>query len=71
MTVFEKGTYMTVGELKARLDHFEDDVPVCHFYDGRAPLVGVVPSFGASDDKVIVLALHLATIDDHVEVDFT
>lgn len=70
MTVFEKGTYLTVGDLKAKLAEIDDDsVPVCGIYDGRQPLVNVIWSCG-DYDKLVVLALQLASPDDVVEVDF-
>lgn len=69
MTVFENGTYLTVGELKSKLSGIQDSVPVCVSYDGRQPVVNAIPSLG-TNDEVVVLALQVSNPDDIVEVDF-
>lgn len=66
--VFEKGTYLTVKELKEQLDTFDDDLPVCRICDGRAPLLGLIPSLN-SDDEVALVVLWLASEEDLIEVE--
>lgn len=68
MAVFEKGTYLTVGELKEKLGEFDDSLPVCKLYDGRAPLINVIPSLDG-DDNVALVVLYIADDNDLVEVD--
>ena len=63
MTVFEKGTYLTVGDLRKELETYDDDTAVCLNGFARGPLVTLSPGYITSVPSV---TLHFAYVSDKI-----
>lgn len=60
---------LTAKKLRDKLATYPEDTPVCGSYDGRSPVLDLIPSLGEPSDRIVVAALVIGN-DKHVDVEF-